>query len=372
MKRVISLLLTRKEAFNKLWLYKLKMEMLSALRSHAIFIGIVLLYFTSYLIISRIYGAANKVSLFLYYKKVFELAVCCFLIFFTGYFIYLRYFIRPDNFKEFALDDLQKNHLTTERLCNLFLIGLLVPAFLSAFTSLKIIFPAIHPFAWDESLARLDAFIHGGKQPWQWLQPVLGYPLITSILSKFYYLWFFVMYSVILWQAFSLRDRMLRMQFFLTYALSWVLIGTVSAIIFSSAGPCYYDHIVKGDDLFSPLMNYLHTANESFHLKSIDIQKLLWSAYNGRETGLVKGISAMPSMHVSMSFIFALLGWRVNRIAGILFSIFALIIFLGSIHLGWHYASDGYVAIIMTTIIWYSTGFILKRSNSFNKQFSEE
>ncbi|MBN2588683.1 MAG: phosphatase PAP2 family protein [Sedimentisphaerales bacterium] len=373
MKRVISLLLTRKEEFNKIWLYKLKMEMLSTLRTHTIFICIILLYLAGYLIFSRIYGAADKVSLFLYYKNVLILGFWCFLIFFIGHSIYVKFFIRPDNFMEYALNDLQTKYFNTERLCHLLLIAFSVPAFLSAFTSFKIILPMIHPFSWDLSLAKLDAFLHGGQQPWQLLQPVFGYPILTSILSVFYYLWFFVMYSVLFWQAFSLRDKQLRMQFFLTYLLSWIIIGTISAIIFSSAGPCYYGHFVKsGEDFFRPLMDYLYTANESFPIKSIDIQELLWSAYNGRETGLVKGISAMPSMHISMSFLFVLLGWRVSRIAGILFSLFALIIFIGSIHLGWHYAIDGYAAIILTTIIWLAVGFVLKRNDSFEKQSSEE
>jgi len=254
-----------------------------------------------------------------------------------------------------------------ENLCNLLLIGLIVPAFLSAFTSYKIILPSIHPFTLDASLARLDAFIHGGKQPWQLLQPVFGHPIVTYILSIFYYLWFFIMYGVLFWQALSLRNKQLRMQFFLTYTLSWIFIGTISAIALSSAGPCYYGYVVKdGNNVFAPLMNYLHTANVSFPIKSISLQDLLWGAYNGRETGLVKGISAMPSMHVSMSFIFVLLGWRTSRLAGIGFTIFAIIIMIGSVHLGWHYASDGYVAIILTSIIWYISGLISKRYTSLD------
>ena len=367
MKRVISLILRNKEIITSQWFYKFKIEMLTALRSHSIFIIIVLFYLFSCLIVARVYDVSDKVSVFLYYKSVLLLGFWCSLIFFTGYTIYVKFFIRPDNFKEFVLNDLPKNYLTTERLCNLLLIGLFVPAFLSSFTSFKIIFPAIHSFSWDISLAKLDAFIHGGKQPWQWLQPVFGYPIVTSIISFFYYLWFFVMYGVLCWQAFSLNNKQLRMQFFLTYLLSWVIIGTISAIIFSSAGPCYYGYVVEGGkNVFKPLMDYLYTANQSFHLKSIDIQKLLWSAYNGRETGLVKGISAMPSMHMSMSFLFVLLGWRVNRIAGILFTLFALIIFVGSIHLGWHYASDGYAGVTLTGIIWVTVGFFLKRNNSFS------
>ncbi len=217
--------------------------MLATLRSHSIFLCIILLYFVGYHITSRIYGAADKVTLTLYYKKVLILGFWCFLFFLICHSFYIKFFVRPDNFKEYALNDLQTKYFNPERLCHLFLIGLFVPAFLSAFTSFKIILPMIHPFTWDEPLAKLDAFIHGGQQPWQLLQPVFGHPIVTSILSGFYYLWFYVMYGVLVWQAFSLRDKKLRMQFFLTYALSWIFIGTISAIIFSSVGPCYYYYL---------------------------------------------------------------------------------------------------------------------------------
>lgn len=111
-------------------------------------------------------------------------------------------------------------------------------------------------------------------------------------------------------------------------------------------------------------MPFFLSARASYPVWSIDVQDLLWSAYNGRETGLVKGISAMPSMHVAIVCLFVLLGWRVNRIAGIGFTIFAAIIMVGSVHLGWHYAIDGYLAIILTFLIWRAVGFLVKRSVS--------
>ncbi|MBN1972063.1 MAG: phosphatase PAP2 family protein [Sedimentisphaerales bacterium] len=374
MKRVIALLFTRKEAFDRLWSYNLKIEVLNTLRTHALLTCIIFIYLAACVIIARIYGVTDEISLFLYFKNVCILGFWCFLFFFIGHFFYVKFFVKPDNFKEFLINDLQTNYLNAERLCNLLLIGLLLPVFMSAFTSYKIILPAIHPFSWDYSFAKLDAFIHGGKQPWQLLQPVLGHPLFTSILSLFYNLWFFVMYGVLFWQAFSLRDKPLRMQFLLTFVLLWIFIGSITATVFSSAGPCYYGRFVKGEDIFRPLIDYLYSAREFFPVLTIDTQELLWRAYDGRETGLVKGISAMPSMHVSIAFLFVLVGRRINRFACIIFSTFAGIIIIGCIHLGWHYAIDGYVAIIMTLIIWWTVGLIVKRNSSsgeYDKNTSE-
>jgi len=68
------------------------------------------------------------------------------------------------------------------------------------------------------------------------------------------------------------------------------------------------------------------------------------------------GISAMPSIHVGVAVLFAILGWRTNRILGFGFTIYALLIQLGSIHLGWHYAIDGYFSAILTGMLWKGSG----------------
>ena len=53
--------------------------------------------------------------------------------------------------------------------------------------------------------------------------------------------------------------------------------------------------------------------------------------------------------------LFALAAWRLNRIAGILASIFAGVIFIGSVHLGWHYAVDGYVGFALALAVWWAS-----------------
>jgi len=40
--------------------------------------------------------------------------------------------------------------------------------------------------------------------------------------------------------------------------------------------------------------------------------------------------------------------------------LFVLLILLGSVHLGWHYALDGYVAIILVLLCWQFAGAITR------------
>ncbi len=197
--------------------------------------------------------------------------------------------------------------------------------------------------------------------PWQWLHTIVGSPIISSGINFFYHLWFFVMYAIFFWQAFSLRTPLLRMRFLLSFVGIWILVGTVCAIGLSSAGPCYYGRITGLNDPFKPLLEYLYATNKMFPILALDVQERLWKNYTGGGLGLGSGITAMPSMHVATSTLFALLGWRVNRALGIILTIFLVIIMIGSVHLGWHYAIDGYVAIIGTWLVWLSTGWLLNR-----------
>ena len=53
----------------------------------------------------------------------------------------------------------------------------------------------------------------------------------------------------------------------------------------------------------------------------------------------------MPSMHVAGAMLFALLGWRTHRLLGIVLSINVTLILIATVHLAWHYALDGYIAV---------------------------
>lgn len=337
----------------------LKAELIRTLRVHSLFIILVLSYVQTALIYAKIYKAANKMSLSIYSGTLYMMTASFLSAFLIGHSIHVMLFIRPEHPIGYVLNDLRTKYLTKKRLLNALPVFLVMPVFMSAFTSFKTMIPIINPFSWDATFARWDAIVHGGVQPWQLLHPIFGHPFLTSAINFSYNLWFFVMFGVLFWQTFSLRDDRLRMQFLLTYTLSWALIGTVAAIVFSSAGPCYYGRLVDGEDIYQPLMDYLCSAKESSPVWALGAQEMLWEAYENGGVGQVTGISAMPSMHISTVFLFALVGWRTHRIIGIGFSIFAALIMIGCVHLAWHYAIDGYAAVICTWIIWWAVGRFL-------------
>lgn len=234
-------------------------------------------------------------------------------------------------------------------------VGLIV--FASAFSSFKASIPAIQPFSWDIRFMEWDQALHLGVHPWQILQPMLGWPAITQAIDFAYFMWFPVLWLTIIWQAWhGDRGSVVRSQFLVAFAMCWILLGSVAAVLFSSAGPVYFGAVTGVPDPFTPLLDYLQAVNTQDSLRAISAQHILWSTYSGPGATQVAGISAMPSMHVSMAVLLTLLGFSVRRWLGWVFAAFAGLIFLGSIHLAWHYAIDGYAATAGTLAIWWASG----------------
>ncbi len=243
---------------------------------------------------------------------------------------------------------------------------LIVIVFQSAFTSFKSSITDVKPFAYDVLFMEIDRWLHFGTQPWQWLQPIFGYPIVTSVISFAYKFWYGVFYLIFFWMAFSMSDPALRARYLLSYLLCWTLIGSFAALLLSSAGPCFYGYVVEGPNPYAPLMAYLNDAEAQYKNWSLFAQNYLWEAYQHEETlEAASGISAMPSMHVAIAALQALLGWKISRRAGIILTAYCVIIMIGSVHLGWHYAIDGYVSILAVVAIWKGVGWALRFHPSF-------
>ena len=122
-------------------------------------------------------------------------------------------------------------------------------------------------------------------------------------------------------------------------------------------GPVYYGRVVAGPDPYAPLLQYLAAVDARYGLYASELQRILWKGYvSPASAPFYEGISAMPSLHVALPVLFALLAWRTHRGLFWATTAFAVIIFIGSIHLGWHYALDGYVAALGAAVIWWASG----------------
>lgn len=245
-------------------------------------------------------------------------------------------------------------HVPVSRILNYLCVALLLSPFMSTFVSLKRSIPFWRPFGWDRAFFNLDRVLHGGHSPWELMDAVFPWPEFTIFIDQVYYLWFPVVILTVTWFAWTPASQ-IRSRFFVTYFVSWSLLGIGLATATSSAGPCYYRYVVPGPDPYSGLMEHLRLTSQAHGLTALRVQDYLWTGYLTNEYP-IEGIAAMPSMHVAMAVLFSFAGFQIHRFLGYAYLSFLGLILVGSVHLGWHYAVDGYVSVLLVAGIWYLTG----------------
>jgi hypothetical protein len=234
-----------------------------------------------------------------------------------------------------------------------FLVPILViPAFLASHTTFKALLPHLTTYDADPLLTLIDGVF--GFQPWQLTHALFG-PVATVVLDRLYLTWFFVstatLFAVIFLPALAAHKG----QVLLTFVICWIVLGAGLALLVPSVGPCFYGKIYPGVDPFEPLMTKLQLIQADGHyLNALRAQAKLWGDHASDTVGFGSGLSAMPSLHISIATITWLL-LRQLRL-GWLGLTWVVVIWIGSIHLGWHYASDGIVAVFITLLIWKLCG----------------
>jgi len=257
-----------------------------------------------------------------------------------------------------ALSSLCSEVLTARWIGSLVIFLVVLPLSLAMFSAARQTIPVIHPFAWDATIEQIGLRLHGGRHMWQWLQPVVGHPTITVLLDGFYHKgWSLLILGAIALVVVSPRST-LRRRYVTASVLLFFGVGTIAALGLSSAGPPYYDHVVKGPDPYAPLFAYLSTVGKATPLLSSGGRDVLWLAYRHKVDAFGLGISAMPSMHVATTTLVACLAFAVGPWLGIIASIATIVMAVASVSLGWHYALDGYVGAFLAVVVWWIAGRI--------------
>lgn len=337
-----------------------KRPLLRALRAHSLFALLILLHALAAILLPPALGVEESYSLNYYGMTFVALTGIAFAAFLATYVLVVLVFMRPEKPWQHISREL-RTLVTLERVGTAVPLLVLFPVFAATFSYFKVIIPDLKPFEWDAAFAAWDELLHGGTHPWQLLQHVLGHPYITTLINAGYHLWFGITYGVVLWLMVDTRRPRLRMRYLLTFLLLWIVVGNLAATLLSSAGPVYYGQVTGLADPYAPLMSYLHAASDVSPVPALDVQALLWHWYDKGVIVPGAGISAMPSLHVAVAFSFVLLAHAYDRRLALAAAAFTLLILIGSVHLGWHYAIDGYVSIIMTWSIWHIVGWVLRR-----------
>jgi len=255
----------------------------------------------------------------------------------------------------------QSGRRVTPRLIAGLLLFTLVSLFYGAFTTIKTLLPSLASFGLDPWAANLDATLHGGHDPWRLLQPLLGHHTVTRTIQLLYLpVWTTSLCVLTAMLATSRRLAHLRARFFWTFLGAWVVLGNVAAAAVMTGGPVYYGHLTGDTARFAPLLAYLDFS-KGMPLSSVDLQAALWSGYANGVAGVGSGISAFPSLHVAMATLFALAARHIHPALGAGYAAFAVAIMAGSVHLGWHYAIDGYASALTVAALWWLAGRWVRR-----------
>jgi hypothetical protein len=224
------------------------------------------------------------------------------------------------------------------------LATLLVGLGASLFLPLKYAIPKLVPFWLDQPLARGERALFTAD-PWLILDRSLGWAVVP--LDRLYGLWLptqaVILFLVILQPPSASKSRAL-----IAYVLAWFLLGVVAAVIFSSAGPIFHDRLFGGAS-FAALRETLQQRGAWIALAESD---QMWASLASGRPTIVAGISAVPSIHVAISFWLFLAARGIAPRAAPYALLYALLISAGSVQLGWHYATDGLAGVLGMLGIW--------------------
>lgn len=219
-------------------------------------------------------------------------------------------------------------------------------------------------FPFDQMIADWEFALLGGRDAWEVTHAIFGSLVPTLVLDVAYAVWLPIMFLFPAATVVAVRDRQTRLRLLGTWVASWIVIGSIAAWALGSAGPCYYNALVGPREGFVRLHEALtildgNAARFGLSVHALYFQDMLFDTQGG---GLVfaSGISAMPSMHVAMATLFAVAGFKRSSSLGWAFSVYAVLIWIASIHLGWHYAADGLLGSIMMLALWGLSGPTLR------------
>lgn len=233
-------------------------------------------------------------------------------------------------------------------------------AMIFVFSTIKSTIPAIVPFSWDQTLIRLDRVLFGGVDPYVVTGKVFGNAYALVALNFVYNLWmviFTVSMVVVPW----IGNHELRLRYILTTLLTWFVGGNILALLLSSSGPCFVE-LLYGDDTYAPLMTLLRDVDAATGMVwALIAQDILWEAYTS-DVGAISGISAMPSLHVAVAVTIACVAWQRRGVCRCIGLAYAVTIYIGSIQLGWHYATDGIIGGGTAFLFWKASGYLTNRS----------
>ena len=207
-----------------------------------------------------------------------------------------------------------------------------------AFLWIKPVLNIAIPFTADPLLVDIDNALFFGHDAWifvSWAN--------FSFANQLYHPIWFALMIIALMILFAAPSSPKKSAMALSYFLLWSVLGPLVHWAFPAGGPVFFERLGYGDR-FAQL-----DGGERTRI----VSDMLWNFYSSGQFQPAAGISAMPSMHVTMStwtvlcFVYFQPRWRVPV------GLTSLYIAILSVALGWHYAVDGIVGAVLATVTFF-------------------
>jgi hypothetical protein len=199
----------------------------------------------------------------------------------------------------------------------------------------KSMIPHVGGYWADPMLADLDHLLFG-QDPWRLFRS----DLLRPIYAQAYVCWFLITFGTVGVLAFSKKDQGVLIT---AYLAILIIGGTIGEYLAPSVGPIFYERLGLGTR-FSELVA---TNDPTYGL----FADYLWQHYQAGGANLGTGISAMPSMHVTLAVWTVFAARAIWRPLAVPAALYALTIWMASIASGWHYALDGIVGAALASAI---------------------
>lgn len=209
---------------------------------------------------------------------------------------------------------------------------------------IKLAVPAVHPRLFDQELWDLDRLLFFGLSPnILFLDLFSARPMLRAIDWSYANI-FYVSICIALAYFLSEPSRRVRVAFANGHAAMW-LIGAWLYMLVPSVGPAY-----RFPDLWFPHEAALRNTQALQALLMRNYQNVLRVAAGQPATDTIRivyGVAAFPSLHVGFQTYVFLWMRRVWTSGQVMFALFTVAIFLGSVVTGWHYVIDGIAGIVL-------------------------
>lgn len=209
---------------------------------------------------------------------------------------------------------------------------------------IKLVVPIYHPRLFDPELWELDRVLFFGIAPTTFILDVFGSRSFLQLIDWTYANIFFASASIAFAWVLSHPERRIRIAFANGNALLWITGGWLYLLL-PSLGPA-----LRFPEVWLAHSESLRNTQGLQAILMRNYQNVI-RAWNGmpitEPIRIVFGIGAFPSLHVAFQMYVFLWARRVWRTGQVLFGIFVLVIFLGSMITGWHYLIDSLAGVAM-------------------------